>query len=141
MTASTTPLRLAQVDVGIASGTGTDVAIEAADVTLISGQLSGLVTAMALSKATVRNLGQNLGFAFGYNALGLPIAAGVLYPIVGWQLSPMIAAAAMAASSVSVVTNANRLRRFHPPTSPAIWRRPRPSSQSTRRPSTIPCVA
>ena len=106
---------LAQADVGIAIGTGTDVAIEAADVTLISGQLSGLVTAIALSKATMRNIRQNLGFAFGYNALGLPIAAGVLYPIVGWRLSPMIAAAAMAASSLSVVTNANRLRRFHPP--------------------------
>jgi len=111
---------LAQADVGIAIGTGTDVAIEAADVTLISGQLAGLVTAIALSKATMRNIRQNLGFAFGFNTLGIPIAAGVLYPLVGWRLNPMIAAAAMAASSLSVVTNANRLRRFHPPTSDGI---------------------
>jgi Cu+-exporting ATPase len=105
---------LAQADVGIAIGTGTDVAIEAADVTLISGQL-GLVTAIALSKATMRNIRQNLGFAFGYNALGIPIAAGALYPVLGVTLSPMLAAAAMAASSLSVVGNANRLRRFRPP--------------------------
>ena len=106
---------LVQADVGIAIGTGTDVAIEAADVTLISGDLGGLVTAIALSKATMRNIRQNLGFAFGYNALGIPIAAGLLYPFTGLLLSPMIAAAAMAASSLSVVTNANRLRRFAPP--------------------------
>ena len=103
---------LAQADVGIAIGTGTDVAIEAADVTLMSGALTGAVTAIALSKATMRNIRQNLVFAFGYNALGIPLAAGVLYPVVGLRLSPMIAAAAMAASSLSVVTNANRLRRF-----------------------------
>jgi len=105
---------LAQADVGIAIGTGTDVAIEAADVTLISGDLAGLVTAIALSKATMRNIRQNLGFAFGYNALGIPVAAGVLYPVIGLLLNPMIAAAAMAASSLSVVSNANRLRRFRP---------------------------
>jgi len=105
---------LAQADVGIAIGTGTDVAIEAADITLMSGALSGAVTAIALSKATMRNIRQNLVFAFGYNAVGIPLAAGVLYPIVGLRLSPMIAAAAMAASSLSVVTNANRLRRFKP---------------------------
>ncbi|HZQ87632.1 MAG TPA: heavy metal translocating P-type ATPase [Acidimicrobiales bacterium] len=110
---------LAQADVGIAIGTGTDVAIEAADLTLISGQLAGLVTAIALSKATMRNIRQNLVFAFGYNALGIPIAAGVLYPLVGWRLNPMIAAAAMAASSLSVVSNANRLRRFRPPAADA----------------------
>ena len=109
---------LAQADVGIAIGTGTDVAIEAADVTLISGDLGGLVTAVALSKATMANIRQNLGFAFGYNALGIPIAAGLLYPFTGLLLSPMIAAAAMAASSLSVVTNANRLRRFAPPRLP-----------------------
>jgi Cu+-exporting ATPase len=106
---------LAQADVGIAIGTGTDVAIEAADITLISGELTGVVTAIALSKATMRNIRQNLGFAFGYNVAGVPIAAGILYPVAGWLLSPILAAAAMTASSLSVVTNANRLRRFRPP--------------------------
>lgn len=105
---------LAQADVGSAIGTGTDVAIESSDITLISGALSGLVTAVDLSRATMRNIKQNLVFAFLYNTLGIPIAAGVLYPSFGITLSPMIAAAAMAMSSLSVVANANRLRGFVP---------------------------
>jgi Cu+-exporting ATPase len=103
---------LAHADVGIAIGTGTAVAIEAADITLMSGGIDGIVTAIALSRATMRNIRQNLGFAFGYNAAGIPLAVGVLYPLTGWLLSPMIAGAAMAASSLSVVGNASRLRRF-----------------------------
>lgn len=105
---------LAQADVGFAIGTGTDVAIESSDITLINGSLSGLVTAVDLSRATMRNIRQNLVFAFIYNGLGIPIAAGVLYPALGWTLSPMLAAAAMALSSLSVVANANRLRAFTP---------------------------
>src|SRR5207302_8202602 len=102
---------LAAADVGIAMGTGTDVAIESADVTLIKGDLKGIVRARRLSQATMRNIRQNLFFAFIYNAAGVPIAAGVLYPIFGILLSPIIAAAAMALSSVSVVGNSLRLRR------------------------------
>lgn len=109
---------LAQADVGSAIGTGTDVAIESSDITLISGALGGVVTAVDLSRATMRNIRQNLVFAFIYNGLGIPIAAGALYPALGLRLSPVIAAAAMALSSLSVVTNANRLRRFTPATLP-----------------------
>ncbi|MDH3682770.1 MAG: HAD-IC family P-type ATPase, partial [Acidimicrobiia bacterium] len=105
---------LAQADVGFAIGTGTDVAIESSDITLISGALDGVVTAITLSRATMANIRQNLFLAFVYNGIGIPIAAGVLYPVLGVQLSPMIAAAAMAASSLSVVSNASRLRRWHP---------------------------
>jgi Cu+-exporting ATPase len=102
---------LAQADVGIAMGTGTDVAIESAGVTLVKGDLDGIVRARKLSRATMRNIRQNLFFAFVYNILGVPIAAGLLYPIVGLLLSPMIASAAMTFSSVSVIGNALRLRR------------------------------
>jgi len=105
---------LAQADVGFAIGTGTDVAIEASDVTLIKGSLMGVVTAIEISRATMHNVRQNLVGAFGYNALGIPVAMGVLYPFIGLLLSPLIAAAAMAFSSVTVVTNANRLRFFQP---------------------------
>ena len=102
---------LAQAHVGIAMGTGTDVAMESAGVTLVRGDLLGIVRARRLSRATMANIRQNLFFAFVYNALGVPIAAGVLYPWFGLLLSPMVAAAAMSFSSVSVIANALRLRR------------------------------
>lgn len=102
---------LAQADVGIAMGTGTDVAIESADMTIVRGNLHGVADAIELSRATMRTVKQNLVFAFGYNVLAIPIAAGVLYPATGWLLSPILASAAMAMSSVSVVGNALRLRR------------------------------
>jgi len=97
--------------VGIAMGTGTDVAMESAHVTLVKGDLTGIVRARKLSRAVMRNIKENLLFAFGYNSLGVPVAAGVLYPLFGILLSPVIAAAAMSFSSVSVVTNALRLRK------------------------------
>jgi len=105
---------LARADVGFAIGTGTDVAIESADITLMRGSLHGVVDAIEISKATVRNIKQNLFGAFIYNSLGIPIAAGVLYPFIGLLLNPMIAGGAMAMSSVTVVSNANRLRLFKP---------------------------
>ena len=104
---------LAQAQVGIAMGTGTDVAMESAGVTLVKGDLTGIVRARILSRATMRNIKENLFFAFVYNSIGIPIAAGVLYPFVGLLLSPMIAAFAMSFSSVSVVGNALRLRRVN----------------------------
>jgi Cu+-exporting ATPase len=101
---------LAAADVGIAMGTGTDAAIESAGVTLVRGDLRAIARAVTLSRAVMRNIRQNLVFAFGYNLLGIPIAAGVLYPVFGLTFDPMIGAAAMSASSVSVITNALRLR-------------------------------
>ena len=102
---------LAEADIGIAMGTGTEVAIQSAGVTLVKGDLAGIVRARALSRATMRNIRQNLAFAFVYNAAGVPIAAGALYPVFGILLSPMLGAAAMALSSVSVIGNALRLAR------------------------------
>ena len=105
---------LAQADVGIAMGSGTDVAVEAADVTLMRGSLTGVVDAVDLSRDTIRIIKQNLVWAFGYNVVLIPVAAGVLYPAWGILLSPILAGAAMAFSSVSVVTNSLRLRRWRP---------------------------
>ena len=99
-------------DLGIAIGTGADVALEASDVTLVGDDLRGVPTAVRLSRATMRTIRQNLGWAFGYNVLLIPVAAGVLYPVAGLVLSPALAAAAMALSSVSVVANSLRLRTF-----------------------------
>jgi Cu+-exporting ATPase len=102
---------LSEAEVGIAMGTGTDVAMQSAGITLVKGDLRGIAKALHLSRATMRNIRQNLVFAFLYNALGIPVAAGVLYPVFGLLLSPMIAGAAMSFSSVSVIANALRLRR------------------------------
>ena len=103
---------LAQADVGIAMGTGTDVAIESAAITLVKGDLHGIVKAKKLSEGVMKNIHQNLWFAFAYNTLGVPIAAGILYPVFGILLSPMIAAVAMSFSSVSVIANSLRLRNL-----------------------------
>jgi Cu+-exporting ATPase len=105
---------LAQADVGFAIGTGTDVAIEAADITLISGSLREVAMAIDISKATMRNVHQNLFGAFIYNGLGIPVALGVLYPLLGILLSPLLAALAMSFSSVTVISNANRLKLWRP---------------------------
>jgi Cu+-exporting ATPase len=123
---------LAQADVGIAIGTGTDIAMESADITLISGDLKGVVTAIALSKATIRNVKQNLFWAFAYNTILIPVAAGILFPFFGILLSPIFAAAAMGLSSVTVVSNALRLRRFKPP---AITAEPTTDREVTPIPS------
>jgi Cu+-exporting ATPase len=119
---------LAKADVGIAMGTGTDVAMSSAQLTLVKGDLRGIATARRLSQATVKNMRQNLAFAFLYNALGIPLAAGLMYPLFGVLLSPMLAALAMSLSSVSVIGNALRLRFSDAPPPP------RPSASAERRP-------
>ena len=122
---------LARADVGLAIGAGTDVAIESADIVLMKSDLMDAVTAVELSKATIRNVKENLFWAFCYNTIGIPLAAGVFYPILGWQLSPMFGAAAMSLSSVSVVTNALRLKLFKPKhTAPAAPREDAPASEA-----------
>ena len=126
---------LARADVGFAIGTGTDVAVQSADVTLMGGSLMGLVHALDLSHATMRNIAQNLGFALGYNSIGIAVAAGVLYPFTGMLLNPMIAGAAMAFSSLCVVTNASRLRLFDPDAAAAkskTYRVRKPDSSDNR---------
>ena len=125
---------LARADVGIAIGAGTDVAIESADIVLMKSDLMDAVTAVELSKATIHNVKENLFWAFCYNTIGIPLAAGVFYPILGWQLSPMFGAAAMSLSSVSVVTNALRLKLFKPKhTAPAAPREDAPASEAPQR--------
>ena len=131
---------LARANVGFAIGTGTDVAIQSADVTLMSGSLMGLVHALDLTRATMRNIAQNLGFALGYNSVGILVAAGALYPFTGQMLNPMIAGAAMAFSSLCVVTNASRLRLFDPVAAerkPYRVRKPNPNANTHQQKGTI----
>ena len=127
---------LAQADVGIAIGTGTDIAIEAADVVLMSGDLGGVMGAVAVSRATMRNIRQNLAWAFGYNVALIPVAAGVLYPVSGVLLSPVLAAGAMALSSVFVVSNALRLRRLRPMLGDETGGRPQATAPVAAHPAT-----
>lgn len=124
---------LAAADVGIAMGTGTDVAIESASVTLLQGDLAGVVKGRAVSRATMANIRQNLVFAFGYNVLGIPVAAGLLYPFTGQLLSPMLAAAAMALSSVSVIVNSLRLGAAPAATKPAVQPLPPPPKSTSSK--------